>query len=59
MDLNYEQRIKWIEDMRLKGNEMFKKSKYEEAIATYTMALCCDLTGAEGAPAKEEITKQQ
>jgi len=57
MDLNYEQRIKWIEEKRLKGNEQYKNGKFNAAIDTYTLALCCDLTGAKEAPSKEEMTK--
>ena len=33
---SYEERWKWIEDVKAQGNEMFKEKKYAESIDKYT-----------------------
>lgn len=38
-DYTWEERYEWIHQKRLKGNRLFAKSKYDEAIKAYMDAL--------------------
>ena len=40
MGQNFNERIRWIEDQRKKGNDLFKKEQFLEAIDEYMMCLC-------------------
>ena len=60
-DQTYFERIKWIEDQRLKGNELFKKSDYALAIDEYMKCLCAlDFSSCKGYidPTTEAVKKR-
>ncbi len=40
MDQTFNERIKWIEDKRKEGNNLFKQEKFPEAIDEYMKCLC-------------------
>lgn len=51
----FAQRVKWIEERRQVGNNLFKESKYEEALNTYMTALCA----LDFKSCSEEVTEEQ
>lgn len=55
-DYTYEQRVKWITDMKEQANVLFKQQKHEDAVDTYMQALCGFNFNQKGYP---KMTKEK